>query len=175
MERHHNLAFTLSTTHTSGAVRSAQSCLTPTPTSAGPRLSGPVRRCCSGGCSELWTNTSFQRSYLPARAANRSGDELQAPPLVVDSIVNYLPPPALKGNASPRWSPSDSPAPDRYYSDAGEEPGRWLGRSARTPATLRSRGSGSGLIGLQTARVTSAPGMGAIRTPRVILGVRRNH
>ena len=89
--------------------------------------------------------------------------------------MNYLPPPALKGNESLRWSPSDSSAPDRYYSDAGEEPGRWQGRSARIPATLRSRGSASGLIGLQTAGVTSAPGMGRIRTPRVMLGVRRNH
>ena len=51
---------------------------------------------------------------------------------VVDSIVRYLQPPALKGQQSPGASPSGSSGPDRYYADTGEEPGRWLGRSART-------------------------------------------
>jgi conjugative relaxase-like TrwC/TraI family protein len=51
---------------------------------------------------------------------------------VVDSIVRYLQPPALKGKASPGASPSGSSGPDRYYADAGEEPGRWLGRSAHS-------------------------------------------
>ncbi len=51
---------------------------------------------------------------------------------VVDSIVRYLQPPAPKGQRPSGTSPSGSSGPERYYADAGEEPGRWLGRSART-------------------------------------------
>ncbi len=48
---------------------------------------------------------------------------------VVDSIVRYLqphpkPPPAPAGG-----TPAP-PGPERYYADGGEEPGRWLGRTA---------------------------------------------
>ena len=50
---------------------------------------------------------------------------------VVDSIVRYLQPPAPKGRQPSGASPSVSSGPERYYADAGEEPGRWLGRSAR--------------------------------------------
>lgn len=50
---------------------------------------------------------------------------------VVDSIVRYLQPPtkpgpgARDGPASTRTS-----GPEQYYADRGEEPGRWLGRTA---------------------------------------------
>lgn len=49
---------------------------------------------------------------------------------VVDSIVRYLQPPASKGNPAPGPPAGRSSGPERYYADAGEEPGRWLGRSA---------------------------------------------
>lgn len=49
---------------------------------------------------------------------------------VVDSIVRYLQPPATKGNPAPGTATGGTSAPERYYADAGEEPGRWLGRSA---------------------------------------------
>ena len=50
---------------------------------------------------------------------------------VVDSIVRYLqprpkPPPAHTGGA-----PGPT-GPERYYADGGEEPGRWLGRTANS-------------------------------------------
>ncbi len=49
---------------------------------------------------------------------------------VVDSIVRYLQPPTKAGRnrAQP---PSGEGGPERYYADRGEEPGRWLGRSAQ--------------------------------------------
>jgi len=48
---------------------------------------------------------------------------------VVDSIVRYLqpkpkPPPSTAGAAP------EPAGPERYYADGGEEPGRWLGRTA---------------------------------------------
>jgi len=49
---------------------------------------------------------------------------------VVDSIVRYLQPPTSKGSPSPGAAAGSSSGPERYYADAGEEPGRWLGRSA---------------------------------------------
>jgi len=49
---------------------------------------------------------------------------------VVDSIVRYLQPPASKSNPTPGATPGGSSGSERYYADAGEEPGRWMGRSA---------------------------------------------
>jgi hypothetical protein len=50
---------------------------------------------------------------------------------VVDAIVRYLQPqprPAL-GTRDDR-APAGASGPERYYADRGEEPGRWLGRTA---------------------------------------------
>ncbi|QYG91771.1 relaxase domain-containing protein [Iamia sp. SCSIO 61187] len=49
---------------------------------------------------------------------------------VVDSIVRYLQPPGTKGNPAPGTAAGGTSGPERYYADAGEEPGRWLGRSS---------------------------------------------
>lgn len=49
---------------------------------------------------------------------------------VVDSIVRYLQPPATKGKQPADTPPSGISGPERYYADAGEEAGRWMGRSA---------------------------------------------
>ena len=49
---------------------------------------------------------------------------------IVDSIVRYLQPPTTKGNPAPGTAAGGTAGPERYYADAGEEPGRWLGRSA---------------------------------------------
>lgn len=45
---------------------------------------------------------------------------------VVDSIVRYLQP----RPKTPPHPTSGAPGPERYYADGGEEPGRWLGRTA---------------------------------------------
>lgn len=48
---------------------------------------------------------------------------------VVDSIVRYLQPPSKTPG---RDAASAGPGPERYYADRGEEPGRWLGRTAQS-------------------------------------------
>lgn len=48
---------------------------------------------------------------------------------VVDSIVRYLQP-HPKPTPAPSAKPSQAGGPERYYADASEEPGRWLGRTA---------------------------------------------
>jgi len=48
---------------------------------------------------------------------------------VVDSIVRYLQPQAKEPG---RNAGSAGPGPERYYADRGEEPGRWLGRTAHS-------------------------------------------
>jgi len=48
---------------------------------------------------------------------------------VVLSIVRYLQPPAKTPS---RDAASAGPGPERYYADRGEEPGRWLGRTAHS-------------------------------------------
>jgi hypothetical protein len=51
---------------------------------------------------------------------------------VVDSIVRYLQPPPKKGpGAGTGQPPRGGGGPERYYADRGEEPGRWLGRTAQ--------------------------------------------
>lgn len=54
---------------------------------------------------------------------------------VVDSIVRYLQPhpklpPATPAPPGGTPGPAGSVGPERYYADGGEEPGRWLGRTA---------------------------------------------
>ncbi|MGH9119940.1 MAG: MobF family relaxase [Acidimicrobiales bacterium] len=49
---------------------------------------------------------------------------------VVDSIVRYLQP-RPKATPTPTAGPRAS-GPERYYADSGEEPGRWLGRTAHS-------------------------------------------
>lgn len=55
---------------------------------------------------------------------------------VVDSIVRYLQPhpKSPQGPVRPGGNPepAGSVGPERYYADSGEEPGRWLGRTATT-------------------------------------------
>ncbi len=46
----------------------------------------------------------------------------------MDSIVRYLQPPS----SAARGAVSAGSGPERYYADRGEEPGRWLGRTAWT-------------------------------------------
>lgn len=51
---------------------------------------------------------------------------------VVDAIVRYLQPPP-KPAPTPSAAPGVAPdGPERYYADRGEEPGRWLGRTAES-------------------------------------------
>jgi conjugative relaxase-like TrwC/TraI family protein len=50
---------------------------------------------------------------------------------VVDSIVRYLQPPPKAPAAPSNGTPAAS-GPERYYADHGEEPGRWLGRTAHS-------------------------------------------
>jgi conjugative relaxase-like TrwC/TraI family protein len=50
---------------------------------------------------------------------------------VVDSIVRYLQPPP-KTPAAPSNETPEVSGPERYYADHGEEPGRWLGRTAHS-------------------------------------------
>lgn len=50
---------------------------------------------------------------------------------IVDSIVRYLQP-VPKPPPSPTARRPDPSGPERYYADGGEEPGRWLGRTANT-------------------------------------------
>lgn len=48
---------------------------------------------------------------------------------VVDAIVRYLQP-HPKTTPSPSKDGAGAAGPERYYADGGEEPGRWLGRTA---------------------------------------------
>ncbi|MGZ7019241.1 MAG: relaxase domain-containing protein [Acidimicrobiia bacterium] len=48
---------------------------------------------------------------------------------VIDSIVRYLQPRA-KTPPTPTSGTPNASGPERYYADSGEEPGRWLGRTA---------------------------------------------
>ncbi|HMS90520.1 MAG TPA: relaxase domain-containing protein, partial [Acidimicrobiales bacterium] len=48
---------------------------------------------------------------------------------VVDAIVRYLQPHA-KTSPTPAGGTPGAGGPERYYADGGEEPGRWLGRTA---------------------------------------------
>ncbi len=50
---------------------------------------------------------------------------------VVDSIVRYLQPPP-KTPTPPPNATAGATGPERYYADQGEEPGRWLGRTAHS-------------------------------------------
>lgn len=50
---------------------------------------------------------------------------------VVDSIVRYLQP-QPKTPPPPSNGLSEAAGPERYYADRGEEPGRWLGRTAHS-------------------------------------------
>lgn len=50
---------------------------------------------------------------------------------VVDSIVRYLQPRPKAATAQPPGETRGS-GPERYYADGGEEPGRWLGRTAHS-------------------------------------------
>ena len=52
---------------------------------------------------------------------------------VVDSIIRYLQP-RPKTPSPPAGGPAPADGPERYYADGGEEPGRWLGRTATSLA-----------------------------------------
>ncbi len=56
---------------------------------------------------------------------------------VVDAIVRYLQPPPEGGNTTAARRDGGS-GPERYYADGGEEPGRWLGRTAHSLGLART-------------------------------------
>ncbi|MGQ0823796.1 MAG: MobF family relaxase [Actinomycetota bacterium] len=56
---------------------------------------------------------------------------------VVDSIVRYLQP-APKTTPTPSTGTPRTSGPEHYYADGGEEPGRWLGRTAKSMGLVGS-------------------------------------